>query len=102
MVALANLYTILDVSIQQLAVGLAILPLLVALAWYVSHPLHRRQLSAASRGPGARVRSRGDGSVAKALPSRACSEPAPLLPQERGTGGQVVGGPRRDPDANWA
>ena len=47
MVALANLYTILDVSIQQLAVGLAILPLLVALAWYVSHPAHRRQLSAA-------------------------------------------------------
>jgi hypothetical protein len=45
MVALANLYTILDVSIQQLAVGLAILPLLVALAWYVSHPIHRRQLS---------------------------------------------------------
>ena len=35
MVALANLYTILDVSIQQLAVGLAILALLVALAWYV-------------------------------------------------------------------
>jgi len=45
MVALANLYTILDVSIQQLAVGLAILPLLVALAWYVSHPAHRRHLS---------------------------------------------------------
>jgi len=33
-VALANLYTILDVSIQQLAVGLAILASLVALAWY--------------------------------------------------------------------
>jgi hypothetical protein len=46
MVALANLYTILDVSIQQLATGLAILPSLVALAWYVSHPAHRRQLSA--------------------------------------------------------
>jgi hypothetical protein len=46
MVALANLYTILDVSIQQLAVGLAILPSLVALAWYVSHPIHRRRLSA--------------------------------------------------------
>ena len=38
MVALANLYSILDVSIQQLAVGLAMLPPLVALAWYVSHP----------------------------------------------------------------
>jgi hypothetical protein len=46
MVALANLYTILDVSIQQLAVGLAILSSLVAVAWYVSHPVHRRQLSA--------------------------------------------------------
>jgi hypothetical protein len=48
MVAIANLYTILDVSIQQFAVGLAILPLLVALAWYVSHPVHRRRLSAPS------------------------------------------------------
>jgi hypothetical protein len=47
MVALANLYTILDVSTQQLAVGLAMLALLVALTWYVSHPVHRRQLSAA-------------------------------------------------------
>jgi len=46
MVALVNLYTILDVSIQQLAAGQAILALLVALAWYVSHPAHRRQLSA--------------------------------------------------------
>jgi hypothetical protein len=46
MVALANLYALLDVSIQQLAVGLAILSSLVALAWYVSHPVHRRQLSA--------------------------------------------------------
>jgi hypothetical protein len=46
MIALANLYTILDVSIQQLAVGLAILAFLVALAWYVSHPAHRRQLLA--------------------------------------------------------
>ena len=49
MVALANLYTMLDVSIQQLAVGLAILPSLVALAWYVSHPVHRRRLSATVR-----------------------------------------------------
>jgi hypothetical protein len=46
MVALANLYTILDVSIQQLAVGLAILALLIALTWYVSRPAHRRQLLA--------------------------------------------------------
>jgi hypothetical protein len=53
MVALANLYTILDVSIQQLAAGLGILALLVALAWYVSHPAHRRQLSA-TVGPDAR------------------------------------------------
>ena len=60
MVALANLYTILDVSFQQLAVGLAILPSLVALTWYVSHPAHRRQLSAASCRPGARARLRSD------------------------------------------
>ena len=91
MVALADLYTILDVSIQQLAVGLAILPSLVALAWYVSHPVHRRQLSAVSRRPGARVRSCGDGSLAKALPPRACSENAALLPQKRGTGGELIG-----------
>ena len=45
--ALADLYAILDVPIEQLAAGLAILPLLVALAWYVSHPAHRRRLSAA-------------------------------------------------------
>jgi len=38
MVALANLCATLDVSIQQLAAGLAILALLVALTWYVSHP----------------------------------------------------------------
>jgi hypothetical protein len=55
MVALANLYTILDVSIQQLAVGLAMLPPLVALAWYVSHPIHRRRLSAAIPRSGIRV-----------------------------------------------
>jgi hypothetical protein len=53
MVALTNLYTILDVSIQQLAVGLAILALLLALAWYVSRPAHRRQLLA-TVGPDAR------------------------------------------------
>jgi hypothetical protein len=74
MVALANLYTILDVSIQQLAIGLAILPLLVALAWYVSQPDHRRQLSAMPEQGRrdkalvllARGRSCGDGSLAKA------------------------------------
>jgi hypothetical protein len=64
MVALANLYTILDVSIQQLAMGVAILPFLVALAWYVSHPAHRLQLSAAACRPGARLRLRGYRSLA--------------------------------------
>jgi hypothetical protein len=54
--ALANLYALSDWSIQQLAIGLAMLPLLVALAWYVSHPIHRRLLSAASRPTGARAR----------------------------------------------
>ena len=88
MVALANLYTVLDVSIQQLAMGLATLPLLMALAWYVSHPAHRLQLSAASRGPGARARVRSDRSLAKALSPR--TEPASLLPQERGTGSDVI------------
>ena len=39
MVTLANLYALSDWSIQQLAIGLAMLPLLVGLAWYVSHPL---------------------------------------------------------------
>jgi hypothetical protein len=53
MVALANLYAALDVSIQQLAVGLAIFASLVALTWYVSHPAHCRQLSARV-GPDAR------------------------------------------------
>jgi hypothetical protein len=48
MVTLANLYALSDWSIQQLAIGLAILPLLVALAWYVSHPAHRRRLPAAT------------------------------------------------------
>jgi hypothetical protein len=48
MVTLANLYALSGWSIQQLAVGLAILPLLVALAWYVSHPAHRRGLYAAT------------------------------------------------------
>jgi hypothetical protein len=88
MVALANLYTILDVSFQQLAVALAILPSLVALTWYVSHPAHRRQLSAASCRPGARARSRSDRSLAKVLSPR--TEPASLLPQERGTGSDVI------------
>ena len=62
MVTLANLYALSDWSIQQLAVGLAILPLLVALAWYVSHPVHRRRLSGALHGPGTQVRSRAHGS----------------------------------------
>jgi hypothetical protein len=88
MVALANLYTILDVSIQQIAVGLAILPSLVALAWYVSQPAHRRQCRRPRADEAfvllARGRSRGDGdgSLAKAIPPRAWSEPAPLSPQE--------------------
>jgi hypothetical protein len=86
MVALADLYTVLDVSIQQLAVGLAILSSLVALAWYVSHPAHRRECRRPrideALMPLARGRSRGDGSLAKALPRRVRSEPAPLLPQE--------------------
>jgi len=45
--ALANLYAISDWSVQQIAIGVAVLPLLVALAWYVSHPAHRRRLFAA-------------------------------------------------------
>ena len=91
MVALANLYTMLDVSIQQLAVGLAILPSLVALAWYVSHPVHRRRLSAYTPRPGTRVRSREDGSLAKEPSPRACSEPAPLLPHVHGTDSEIIG-----------
>ena len=55
MVTLANLYALSDWSIQQLAIGLALLPLLVALAWYVSHPIHRRRLSAAIPRSGVRV-----------------------------------------------
>jgi hypothetical protein len=51
MVTLANLYALSDWSIQQLAIGLAMLPLLVALAWYVSHPAHRRRLYAATPRP---------------------------------------------------
>jgi hypothetical protein len=86
MIALANLYTILDVSIQQLAVGLAILPSLVALAWYVSHPVHRLQCRQPRADEAlvllARGRSRDNRSLEKALPPRICSEPAPLSPQE--------------------
>jgi hypothetical protein len=86
MVALANLYTVLDVSIQQLAVGLAILASLVALAWYVSHPAHRRECRRPRADEAlvllARGRSRGNRSLEKALPPRICSEPAPLSPQE--------------------
>ena len=86
MVALANLYTLLDVSIQQLALGLAILALIVALTWYVSHPVHRLQCRQPRADEAlvllARGRSRGNRSLEKALPPRICSEPAPLLPQE--------------------
>jgi hypothetical protein len=53
--ALANLYAISDWSIQQIAIGLAVLPLLVALVWYVSHPVHRRRLYAATPRSGVRV-----------------------------------------------
>jgi hypothetical protein len=90
MVALANLYTILDVSAQQIAIGLATLPLLVAMAWYVSHPIHRRQLFAAPLRPGARIRSRGDGFLANATP-QAWFEPAPLLQHVHGPGGEIIG-----------
>ena len=55
MVILANLYALSDWSIQQLAIGLAMLPLLVALAWYVSHPAHRRGLYVATPRPDVRV-----------------------------------------------
>jgi hypothetical protein len=55
MIALASLYTMLDVPIQQFEAGLVILLLLVALAWYVSHPAHRRRLYAATSRPGVRV-----------------------------------------------
>jgi hypothetical protein len=86
MVALANLYTLLDVSIQQLALGLAILALIVALTWYVSHPAHRLQCRQPRADEAlvllARGRSRGNRSLEKALPPRICSEPAPLSPQE--------------------
>jgi hypothetical protein len=54
---LANLYTLSGWSIQQIAIGLAILPLLVALAWYVSHPAHRRGLYADTPRPDVRVPS---------------------------------------------
>ena len=55
MVTLANLYALSDWSIQQLAIGLAMVPLLVALAWYVSHPAHRRGLYVATPRPDVRV-----------------------------------------------
>ncbi len=61
MVALAHFYAILDVSIQQLALGLATLPLLVAVTWYVSRPDHRRQLQAR-----AGFDPRGDGRIVDA------------------------------------
>jgi hypothetical protein len=55
MVTLANLYTMLDVPIQQIVAGLVILPLLVALVWYVSHPAHRRGLFETTPGPDVRA-----------------------------------------------
>jgi hypothetical protein len=55
MVTLANLYALSDWSIQQVTIGLAMLPLLVALTWYVSHPAHRRRLYAATPRPDARI-----------------------------------------------
>jgi hypothetical protein len=91
MVTLANLYALSDWSIQQLAIGLAMLPLLVALAWYVSHPVHRRHLSTDTPRPGTRARSRNDGSLAKEPLPRACSEPAPLLPHVHGTDSEIIG-----------
>ena len=54
MATLANLYALSDWSIEQFAIGLAMLPLLVALAWYVSNPAHRRRLYAAIPQPGVR------------------------------------------------
>jgi hypothetical protein len=55
MITLADLYALSDWSIQQVAIGLAMLPFLVALAWYVSHPAHRRRLYAATPRPDVRV-----------------------------------------------
>jgi hypothetical protein len=55
MVTLAKLHRMLDLPIEQLAAGLVILTLLLALAWYVSHPIHRRRLSAAIPRSGVRV-----------------------------------------------
>jgi len=54
MVTTAYLYALSDWSIEQIATGLAMLPLLVALAWYVSDPAHRRKLFAAIPRPGVR------------------------------------------------
>ena len=55
MLTLAKLYRMLDLPIEQLAAGLVILTLLLVLAWYVSHPIHRRRLSAAIPRSGVRV-----------------------------------------------
>jgi hypothetical protein len=44
MLALANLYSLVDVPVQQLAMGLAIFPLLVAVA---RTQINRRRLSCA-------------------------------------------------------
>lgn len=46
MVALANIYPLLNVSIQQFAVGLAIPASLFALTWYVSRRVNMKSLAA--------------------------------------------------------
>ena len=66
MMALANLSTVLEVPIRQFLAGLAILTLL----WRRSvllYLVHRKQLSAATLGPGLGARSRAYGSPAKPL-----------------------------------
>src|SRR5215469_10485735 len=90
MTTLAHLYAILDISIQQLAIGLAILSCLIALAWYVSHPAHRRRLLGPTRGPGSRTPSSGDVPSTEALP-RVPDLPLPIA-QVCSTRGEVVGG----------
>ena len=60
MVTLANLYALSDWSIQQIAIGLAMLPVMVALAWYVSHPAHRHRLYGATPRTDVRVQNDRD------------------------------------------
>lgn len=50
-------WNVLDMSIQQLAAGLMILALLIALTWYVSRPVRRRRsLAPANPNPGGKER----------------------------------------------